>query len=94
MTRWNDQFQSHAFWASWIALKTVLADEELITSEDEAAHKEVARLNKVTAYIDAVLEQVDPELMPMAQLDAFNQHVSKTKGARLNFFWINEQPTH
>jgi hypothetical protein len=76
MSRWNDQFQSHAFRNTWNSLKAVLGEEDLEKNGIEAAIKEIARLRKVTAYVDSVLEQIDPELIPLSHLDGLNQHAS------------------
>lgn len=85
MSRWNDQFQSHPFRATWNSLKAVLEEEDLEKSNNDAAIKEIARLRKVAAYVDSVMEQIDPELMPLSHLDGLNQH-SSTCWQQLNSY--------
>jgi len=76
MSRWNDQFQNHAFRNTWNSLTAALGAEDLEKNNNEAALKEIARLRKVTAYIDSVMEQIDPELMPLSHLESMNQAAS------------------
>ncbi len=75
-SRWNEQFQNHAFLTTLLSLKTSLEDKELETTNNEAAIKEIARLNKVVKYIQSVVEQIDPELVPLSLLDNLNQHAT------------------
>jgi septal ring factor EnvC (AmiA/AmiB activator) len=89
VSRWNDQFQSHPFRATWTSLKAVLEEEDLEKGNNDAAIKEIARLRKVAAYVDAVMEQIDPELIPLSHLDAFNQHASNCL-QQLNSFKGNQ----
>jgi len=93
MSRWNDQFESHAFRATWSSLKTLLDESDLEKNGDELAIKEIARLKKVTAYVDSVLAQIDPELMPMAHLDALNTHITNCLN-QLNSFISNQSIGH
>lgn len=76
MSRWNEQFRSHAFRTTLGALKAALEDDELEKAGNEEAAKEIARLNKVVAYLDSTLAQSDPELVPLAHLATLNQHLS------------------
>lgn len=85
MSRWNEQFQSHAFSTTLITLKTSIEDGELDTENNEAAIKEIARLSKVVNYTQGVLEQIDPELVPLSLLDSLNQHAANCI-AQLNAF--------
>ncbi len=93
MSRWNDQFQGHAFRATWNSLKTVLGEEDLEKNNNEAAIKEIARIRKVVAYIDSVMEQVDPELVPLTHLDSINQHSSNCL-QQVNAFKGNQNIGH
>lgn len=93
MSRWNENFQSHTFNATWQSLKTILGEEGLEKNNNETAVKELARLRKVAKFVDSVLEQVDPELMPQSQLDAFNKHASACL-QQLNEFKGNQNIGH
>lgn len=93
MSRWNDQFQGHAFRATWNSLKAVLGEEDLEKNNNEAAIKEIARLRKVVAYVDSIMEQVDPELVPLTHLDSINQHSSNCV-QQVNAFKGNQNIGH
>lgn len=93
MSRWNDQFQNHAFRTSWNSLKALLEDEELEINNDDAAIKEIARIQKVVKFVDAIMEQIDPELMPIALYDTLNQHVTNCI-SQLNTFKSNQAIGH
>jgi len=73
MSRWADNFKNHAYAATWEAFKlkvkeTTLDDESIQTSVEE-----LARLNKVTTFIDGLLKSLDPELIPLTTWDSFNK---------------------
>lgn len=93
MSRWNDQFQNHAFRTSWNSLKALLNDGELEKNNDEAAVKEIARIRKVVKYADAIMDQIDPELMPIALFDTLNQHATNCI-SQLNTFKSNQGIGH
>lgn len=93
MSRWNDQFQNHAFMTSWNSMKALLGDTELEKNNNEAAVKEIARLHKVVKYIDSVMEQIDPELMPISLFDTLNQHATNSI-SQLNTFKSNQAIGH
>lgn len=93
MSRWNDQFQNHAFRTSWNSLKALLNDEELEKNNNEAAVKEIARIRKVVKYVDAVMDQIDPELMPISLFDTLNQHATNCI-SQLNTFKSNQAIGH
>lgn len=93
MSRWNDQFQNHGFRATWNSLKALLDDDELEKNNNEAAVKEIARINKVVKYVDAVMDQIDPELMPMSLFDTLNQHATNCI-SQLNTFKSNQSIGH
>lgn len=76
MSRWDDQFETHAFRSAWISLNTLISDEVIETNNNEEAIKEIARLRKVAAYIGSILDHVDPELMPAASLNAMSTSAS------------------
>lgn len=73
MSRWIDQFETHAFQSEWDKLKEALDeatfdDETVITSVTE-----LARLKKVISYLDGMIKSIDPELVPLNIWDQFNQ---------------------
>lgn len=72
MSRWNDQFEAHAFQTTWSTLKASLTeatvdDETVLTSVSE-----LARLKKVVEYLDGMIQGIDPEITPLAILDSCN----------------------
>lgn len=72
MSRWTEAFNAHAFQATWQNLKaaldaTVVDDESVTTSVIE-----IARLKKVTAYLDEIILGIDPELVPPGTWDNSN----------------------
>lgn len=89
MSRWNDQFQSHSFRTSWNTLTQTLADEALHADIDETSLKELARIKKVVKFVESILAQVDPELMPIGLLDSFNQNTTNCL-SQLNSFITNK----
>lgn len=93
MSRWNDQFQNHAFRTTWNSLKTLLDDDQLEKNNSEAAIKEIARIRKVVKYIDSSMEQIDPELMPISLFDTLNQHATNSI-SELNTFTSNQGIGH
>jgi hypothetical protein len=72
VSRWVEEFESHPFQNTWNGLKGVLAgatvdDETVLTSVTE-----LARLKKVTSFLDEMIHSLDPELVPTATWDSFN----------------------
>jgi|CXWL01.1.fsa_nt_gi hypothetical protein len=76
MSRWVDQFETHAFQATWSNFKTVLDAATVDDSTVITSVTEIARLKKVTTYIDEMLQNLDPELTPMTIWDSFNQQAA------------------
>lgn len=85
MSRWTETFQNHGFRTTWNNFSALIADEGIEQKNNEVAIKEVARARKVVKYIDSVMEQVDPELMPLAILDTLNQHATNAVSDTNNF---------
>ncbi len=76
MSRWIEQFEAHAFQNTWSNLKASL-DESTVDDETVmTAVKELARLKKVIAYLDEMINGIDPELVPMATWDSFNSQAT------------------
>lgn len=77
MSRWVDQYGSHPFRANWQVVKDALDqakvdDETIVTSVEE-----LGRLRKVIAYIDGLLDSIDPELLPLSILDSFHSQAAQ-----------------
>lgn len=71
MNRWIVNFQNHPFQKPW---KDLIESTENISLQDETIAtdvQELARLKKVIAYIDELLEAADPELLPANLLGSF-----------------------
>lgn len=73
MSRWADQFETHAYKSTWADLKTQLENSTVDDSTVITSVTELARLKKVTSYIDGMLNNIDPELVPLTTWDTFNQ---------------------
>jgi hypothetical protein len=76
VSRWIEAFEAHDFQNSWLFVKSLLQstsidDETVITSVNE-----LARLNKVVAFIDEIVNGIDPELVPMQTWDNFNKQAA------------------
>lgn len=76
MSRWIDNFNSHAFQGIWQQLKdeidaTKIDDETVITDVAE-----FARLRKVIGYIDGMIQSIDPELVPPGTWDSFRDQAN------------------
>jgi hypothetical protein len=72
MSRWSDEFKSHAFQSTWTNLKIEL---DKVTIDDETIFtsvNELARLKKVIVYLDGMIDGIDPEIVPMTTWDNFN----------------------
>ncbi len=93
MSRWNEQFQNHLFLTSLNLLKTSLKDDDLETTNNEASIKEIARLKKVIYYIEGVVEQIDPELVPYSLLETLNIYTAQCI-SQLNVFKGNQNILH
>jgi hypothetical protein len=85
MSRWNEQSKSHAFQASWAALKASLEQAELAEDSSSEEFKELARLKKVITYLGVVLDATDPEFIPLGKWDEFNPQVAACSNEVLSF---------
>ena len=75
MSRWIENFKNHAFQREWKKLKE---QSENLTANDETvatAVEEIARLKKVIAFLDELLEAVDAELVPLNIWKQFNDQI-------------------
>lgn len=71
MSRWTDLFKNHPFQAAWESIKTNLENETVDDVTVITSVNELARLKKVTAYLDGALLTLDPELVPPSTWDNF-----------------------
>lgn len=73
MSRWQAEFDQHAFRASWQALQTEVPLLQVDDQTVQTSLDEVARLNKVIAYLSWLIDSVDVELTPKTVWDNFQQ---------------------
>lgn len=73
LSRWNARYKEHGFFTHWGALKIELTSLEVADATSEQRILELARLHKATAFIDTVLNEIDPELVPPVFLDPLIQ---------------------
>jgi len=71
MSRWVNYFESHAFQPTWTQIKSNLekatVDDKTVVTDVE----ELARLNKVIAYLDELIRSIDPEILPASTWDQY-----------------------
>lgn len=72
MSRWSDSFYNHPFQEGWKEIleleKSIHVDDETITTDLE----EIARLKKVIVYVDSMLKNIDPDLIPINTWNNFH----------------------
>lgn len=93
MSRWTEQFKSHAFHSVWNELKddldSAIVDDEIILTSVQ----ELARLKKVISYTDELLNSIDPELVPLTTWDTFNNQATPC-GAQIASYNSNRNIGH
>lgn len=62
MSRWTEQYDAHAFHAEWDKLISKIDELNNMEIVDTDALAEVARLSKLTVYVDSLLKIIDPEV--------------------------------
>lgn len=92
MSRWIENFESHAFRTTWEDLKIKLEESEA-DGNVPTALQELARLVKVVAFLDNALDNIDPELFPESLLDSFNQQATQARD-KINTFNANRSIAH
>ena len=85
MSRWIDQYKSHAFSNTWQTLKSLSSSEGLDDVIDTLNLSELARLRKVISHIDVLLQNLDPEIFPISHLNTINSQVQSCTN-QLNSF--------
>ncbi len=92
MSRWANEFKDHEFLKEFNRFKTLIFSSQ-IESEDLQCDFEIARLKKVTAYIDNIISKVDPELIPLSNLASYTQSI-KNCIEQFNNFLTNKNVQH
>lgn len=93
MSRWRTSFEQQAFFTNWNAFRAELQSVEVIDKSSETSVLELARMRKVTAYIDAILNGIDPELVPINVLDPLAPHAESSLG-QVRAFKGNQNTPH
>lgn len=93
MSQYVEEFENHAFHQTWADLKVKLDAVVLDANADNIDKEKVARLKKVVAFIEDILEQLDPELFPMAILNSLNKQAVECRN-QINHFNSNRNIGH
>lgn len=73
MSRWTDNFKNHVYATTWETFKLKVKETSLDDESIQSSVEELARLDKVTTFIDGLLQTLDPELIPLTTWDTFNK---------------------
>lgn len=76
MSRWIDTFDSHAFRPIWNQLKSTLEETEVDDETIFTSVLELSRLKKVVQFVDDLLDNIDPELVPLSTWDNFQEQAA------------------
>lgn len=76
MSRWATTFENHKIFTHLAAAKSALDNLNLSEQASALSVAETARLAKVVAYLEGVLETVDPDLFPLGKLDEAAPHLA------------------
>lgn len=93
MSRWTDQFENHAFRNLWDTFRSNVDEATLDDDSVATSVAELARLKKVTTYLNELIESIDPELVPLSTWDNFNSQLSNCQ-QQLNNYTSNRKITH
>ena len=72
MSRWATEFTQHPFQAIWKSLTQTLEHTEVDDKTIPTSVEELARLKRVIAYLDTILESIDPDLTPKSIWPSFH----------------------
>lgn len=93
MSRWVEQFENHAFQASWECIKekndNIEVDDDTVTTDVE----EIARFKKVVTFLNGLIASCDPELVPESIWVNF-QRQTATCLQQLNQYETNRDISH
>lgn len=93
VSRWSDNFNNHAFHKQWSRFKN-LSDKVVLTDETvQTDVEELARLRKVTSYVDELLSAADAELLPQNIWNDFNNQAQNCVN-QLNAYVGNRNIVH
>lgn len=85
MSRWIEAYENHPFHAIWKSIKAQSAAIDLPKTADETMVMEFARFQKVIAFVDSLLETIDPELIVLTTFDSLSQWATNCKTELNNF---------
>lgn len=92
MSTYTDKFESHPFHSAWNQLKETIESIDTKGLNPQTI-EDFARFKKVAYFIDTLLENIDPELIPLNMLDGLNSHLSNCI-SNLNTFVSNKNQSH
>ena len=93
MSKWTDNFHSHALVGVWANLLEVINDENLIAEASESVVEDIARLRKAIAYLNGIFENIDPEITPYNHLASIQKSAQNCL-QELNAFSGNKNVGH
>ena len=73
MSRWNEAYENHAYRLVWDTLRSTVEKQDVDDKSVETAVMELNRLKKVVAYVNALMEGLDVELVPLATWNQFQK---------------------
>jgi len=85
MSRWSDTFINHQFNKDWANLQKALNNAKIDDESVLSSVEELARLKKVTRYLDGLLNLIDAELIPLSTWDTFQAQLSPCVNEISNF---------
>lgn len=93
MSRWLDTFESHAFQSTWTQLKSAIEEAEVDDKTVVTSVLELSRLTKVVQFVDELLNNIDPELVPLSTWDSFHAQATPCLD-QINAFNSNRDIQH
>lgn len=85
MSRYTDNFKTHAFQSRFKDLVSILEKISLGDVSQTNNVAEILRLKKVVVYLGEILASIDPELTPLNIWNDFNQYASSAYSEIVNF---------
>jgi hypothetical protein len=85
MSRWISQFKEHPFQANWKSIKSALGAAQVDDVTVTTSVEELARLRKVVAFVDSLLQWLDPELVPETTWQNFDSQAAACLQAINNY---------
>lgn len=75
-SRWSTEFEQHPFQSLWSSLKENLESLETDDQTVSTSVYELARLKKVTSYLDEIITAIDPDMTPRSIWGNFQQQLA------------------